>query len=43
MPRRKEVIVRIEMTPIQRQICKALLGDSLGLLASASDDKGQVK
>jgi hypothetical protein len=39
MPKRKEVIVRIEMTPMQRQFSKNLLGDSLHILLQAQGDK----
>jgi chromodomain-helicase-DNA-binding protein 4 len=43
MPKRKEVIVRIEMTPLQRQISKTLLGDTLHIILQAREEKQPIK
>lgn len=39
LPKRKEVIVRVEMSQKQKDISKLLLKDSLELLASAEKNK----
>jgi hypothetical protein len=34
MPKRKEVIVRVEMTPAQNELMKKLIVDNVSVLAS---------
>ncbi len=42
MPKRKEVIVRVEMTPAQNELMKKLIVDNVSVLAS-NDQKQQQK